>query len=344
MESEAKPDGDEVRPGLHVSRTSSGWLASHVGLIGRTPSVGAVLATCVTLLVFSIWADFFLTFDSATSYLTISSELGIIAIGIAMLMIVGEFDLSVGSVLAFSAAFVPLLMTHGVPAEVAILVGFVAAGAIGATHGIIVTTTEIPSLIVTLASLMVLRGVVLMMTGGFPVPVDQSEPIFKVFASQWHEIPVSVLWFGALTVILSFVLLRTPLGSWIFATGGGLLAARKSGIPTTWVKIGLFMLTSLLAATAGMIQMTRFASVDPLLGQGIELTVIAAAVIGGCSLKGGHGSVVGAAFGVITFGMIQVGLQLASVPGYFFQASVGFILLAAMTIQIYSGRISQLRR
>jgi simple sugar transport system permease protein len=227
---------------------------------------------------------------------------------------------------------------------VAILIGFLAGALIGLIHGLIVTLTQIPSLIVTLASLMVWRSVVLIMTKGFPVSVDQSEPVFKAFSSTFHQLQVSVFWFVGLTLILEFVLVRAAVGNWIFATGGSVAAAQKTGIPTRRVKIALFMLTSVLASLSGMIQMTRFASVDPLVGQGTELTVIAAAVIGGTSLRGGFGSVVGAAFGVITFGMIQVGLQLASVPGYYFQGAVGLILLAAMIIQIYTSKVFRAQR
>ena len=137
-------------------------------------------------------------------------------------------------------------------------------------------------------------------------------------------------------VILSFVLHRTQFGNWIFATGGNQTAARQTGVRTRSVKVRLFMLTACLAALAGMIQMTRFGSVDALRGQGIELTVIAATVIGGTRLQGGGGSVWGTAFGVITLAMIELGLLLAGIPGYFYQATVGLLLVLAVLINLYT--------
>jgi simple sugar transport system permease protein len=129
--------------------------------------------------------------------------------------------------------------------------------------------------------------------------------------------------------------LRTSLGNHIFATGGNLSAARSLGVPVRRIKVGLFVLTALAAALVGVIQLVRFSSADPTLGQNVELTAIAAAVIGGTRLQGGSGTVLGTAFGCLTLGFIEVGLQLASVPTYFFQGLVGLILLAAVLVNLY---------
>ena len=296
------------------------------------PTAGAAAATAAAFVVFSLWADHFLTLQATSSYLTIAAELGIVALGVTLLMVAGEFDLSVGSVLGLSALLVPLLVQKGVPPTLAILLGLLAAAAVGASSALIVTYTQAPSLIVTLGAMMFWRGVIFALTGGFPVPVQQDTPVFKLFSAQWHGFNVSIVWLLGLVAVLSFVLLRTPFGNWIFATGGNPEAARKTGIPTRRVKVTLFVVSSLLAALAGMIQMTRFGSVDALRGQGIELPAVAAAVIGGTRLEGGAGTIMGTAFGVITFGMIQVGLQLATVPGYFYQALVGLVLVVAVLV------------
>lgn len=307
----------------------------------RAPSTGAfgaAVAALVTVVVFTVAAPNFLSPTAVIAMLAIAAEIGIVALGVTLLMTAGEFDLSVGSVLGLSALSVPLLMSVGVPAVIAVLAGLLIAAAIGALNGILVTRTGAPSLIVTLGALFFWRGVVLMLTGGFPVRVDQSEPLFILFSARIAGVNVSVIWLFALVLVLSFALHRTRFGNWIFATGGNIRAATQLGIPTNRVKIILFTLTASLAALAGMIQMTRFGSVDALRGQGIELVVIAATVIGGTRLQGGAGTVWGTAFGVLTLAMIELGLLLAGIPGYFYQAAVGLLLIVAVLIHLQSGR------
>lgn len=314
--------------------------ATAVGIFLRAPGTGAVVATGVTFVVFALWAQNFVTYLATTSYLLIASQFGIIAVGVSLLMIAGEFDLSVGSVFGLSEATAAISAQHGVPSAVAVLLGFLAAGFVGAINGLIVTRTEISSFIVTLASLNVCRGIVLIATHGFPIDVNQSHWIFRFLNWQWHDLNVAVAWFLGLVIVGSLFLLRTRSGQWIYATGGNVVAARKSGIPAARVKLTLFVVTSLCAALAGMLELGNFGSVDPLAGQNYELTVIAAVVIGGTSLRGGTGSVIGAGFGVLTFGMIQVGLQLAGVSVYYFQALVGVVLLAAMILQLYTSKLA----
>ncbi|HEU4782454.1 MAG TPA: ABC transporter permease [Ktedonobacterales bacterium] len=302
------------------------------------PSIGAAIACIVTFLVFAIWAPNFVSIIAMQAALTIAAELGIVAIGVTLLMIGGEFDLSVGSVLGLAALTVPLLIQNGIAPILAILIGLAVAAVIGIINGLLVTYTMAPSLIVTLGGLMFYRGIVFALTGGFPVEVDTKTSAFLFFSADWNGWNASIAWLFGLAAILSFVLLRTPFGNWIFAVGGAPEAARKTGIPARRVTIMLFVLTALLAALAGMIEMTRFASVDALRGQGIELSAIAAVVVGGTSLRGGSGSILGTVFGVLTFSMIQVGLQLALVPGYFYNALVGLVLIVAVLLNHYTGR------
>lgn len=308
----------------------------------RIPGVGAGLTTVITFSVFALIAEYFLTLKATGSYLTIASELAVVAVGVTLLMIAGRFDISVGSTLGLSALSVPLLMEYGMPALPAVVAGLVVAAVVGLTNGLIVTYTLAPSLIITLGAMMVWRGVIFALTKGFPVPVNMEEPLFRIFSTQWFGgLNISAIWALALVLILSFLLLRTPFGNWIFAIGGNPEAARKSGIPIARVTITLYILAAVLAGLAGIIQMSRFGSVDPLRGSLVELRVIAAAVIGGTRLHGGSGSVWGTAFGVLTFGMIQVGLQLALVPGYFFEALVGLVLILAALANEHSMKLAR---
>lgn len=339
-----KPPTGNAKTAVAGSRRSWTPSAAAVGLFLRAPGTGAIVATGVTFVVFALWAQSFVTYLAATSYMTIAAQFGIMAVGVSLLMTAGEFDLSIGSVFGLSATVVALAAHHGVPASLAVVLGFVAAGLVGTINGFIVTRTEIPSFIVTLAALNICRGIVLIITQGFPLEIDQNRWVYRFLNLQWHGMNVAVAWFAGLVLVGSFVLLRTRYGQWIFATGGNVIAARKSGIPASRVKMSLFIVTSLCAGLAGMLEMANFGSVDPLAGQNSELTVIAAVVIGGTSLRGGTGSVIGAGFGVITFGMIQVGLQLASVSVYYFQALVGVVLLAAMILQLYTSKVALVLR
>ena len=333
-------------PASHAAsdvRRSAAPSAAALAIFLRAPGTGAVVATGVTFAVFAFWAQSFVTYLAATSYMLIAAQLGIIAVGASMLMMAGEFDLSVGSVFGLSQAVIPPMLNHGVPPSVAVVVGLLVAGLVGFINGLIVTRTQLSSFIVTLASLNICRGIVLIITKGFAetlTPNATDSDSFRFLNLAWNSMNITVAWFAGLVAIGAFVLLRTEFGQWVYATGGNAIAARKSGIPTSTVKMRLFVLTSLCAGLAGILELANFNSVDPLSGQGYELTVIAAVVIGGTSLRGGVGSVVGAGFGVITFGMIQVGLQLANVSVYYFQALVGVVLLAAMILQLYTSKFA----
>jgi len=305
----------------------------------RTPSTRAGLVALIVFLFFSVVAKGFLSVEAAMSYLTLAAEGGVLALGVTLLMIGGEFDLSVGSVLGLTALLVPLLVLHGVHPALAMVIGVGVGALIGALHGIIVTLTHAPSLIVTLGGLMFWRGVVFALTGGFLVPVDTQTPVFRIFSAVWGGFQVSLVWLTGLVLLLGLLLARTRFGNWVFATGGNPATAVRVGVPVKQVKIILFMLTAVMAALAGMMQMTRFASIEPLRGQGAELRAITAAVIGGSRLEGGRGTVLGKAFGVLTVAMIKVGLQLARVPGYFLDATVGAVLVVAVLVNVYSARI-----
>ena len=145
-----------------------------------------------------------------------------------------------------------------------------------------------------------------------------------------------MLWFFAIGALGTFLLTRTRFGNWIQARGQNEQAARNLGVPVDRVTIFLFMLTSALAAVAGVIQVARFASVDALRGEGMELQAVAVTVIGGTLLSGGYGSVIGTILGAITFGMIQVGLVLAGAPGHFFRTLTGLIVVAAVILNTSS--------
>jgi simple sugar transport system permease protein len=319
-------------------------LARVTGLLTGRPETGALIAALTVFVVFTVWADNFLTRQSLASTLTLAAELAIVAMAVTLLMIAGEFDLSVGSVLGASSILVPWLMvTHDVPAVLAVPTALAAATSIGFLNGIVVITTRIPSFIVTLGGLLFWRGVVFVITEGFPITVPREAKIFDFFSYRAQDgvlsgFNVSALWFGGLAVVLAFVLTRTTTGNWIFASGGNERAARSMGVPVDRLRVVLFMLTAACAGLAGVIQVGRFSSVDANRGLNLELEAIAAAVIGGSRLSGGYGSVIGTALGCLMIGMIRNGLILAGVASYWYQAIIGLLIVAAVIVNQTAGR------
>jgi simple sugar transport system permease protein len=308
----------------------------------RRPASGALAGTVVMFVLFSFLArPHFLTLQSMASSLTVAAELGIVAMGMTLLMIGGEFDLSVGSVLGISSVMIPWLAERGWPVGAAIPVAIAVGALIGLVNGVIVNRTQIPSFIVTLGGLFWWRGVLFAVTGGFPIRVERGDPAFLPFSARLaYGFNVSLFWFLAVGLLLSLVLVRTRFGNWVFATGGNVRAAQQLGIPTRRVKLSLFVLTSTLAALAGAIQVGRFSGVDSLRGTGLELEAIAAAVIGGTRLTGGYGTIAGTALGCLMLGFIQNGLVLAGIASYWYRAFIGLLIVAVVVINQRVGRLS----
>jgi simple sugar transport system permease protein len=268
------------------------------------------------------------------SVMAVASELGIVSIGVTLLMIGGHFDLSVGAVLGLSSYVAVLLMRdYGMPPVVAGPAAVAVGAALGAINGAIVVKFRIHSFVVTLGTMLIWRGVVIALTGGFPltaaIPAEfkaiMSGPLLDGFR-------MSMLWFFVIGALGTFLLSRTRFGNWVQARGQNEQAARNLGVPVDRVTIILFTLTSALGAVSGVIQVARFSSVDALRGEGMELQAVAVTVIGGTLLSGGYGSVIGTILGSITFGMIQVGLVLAGAPGHFFKTLTGAIVVGAVIL------------
>jgi simple sugar transport system permease protein len=263
-------------------------------------------------------------------------------------MIGGEFDLSVGSTLGAAGMTIMLLTTHfgwslwpAVAATLGLCIG------IGFLNGYAVVRTGLPSFIVTLATLFIVRGLTIAAARGFTRrtqlggldQVPGYETARLLFGSDpVANFRVSLLWWIALTVLGTWFLLRSPYGSWVFAAGGHPEAARNAGVPVNRVKIGLFMTTALCAGLVAILQVVRFSGTDALRGQLQEFHAIIVVVMGGTLLTGGHGSVVGAAFGALVFGMVRQGIVMAGVDADWFQVFLGAMLLGAVLVNTYTLR------
>jgi simple sugar transport system permease protein len=304
------------------------------------PEMGALAGSLLVFLLFALIAgdSGFLTPLAAANYLGVAAEIGIVAAPVALLAIAGEFDLSVGSMVGAAGILIAIPVVNGWPVPVALALAFVVACAVGATQGWIVEKTGLPSFIVTLAFLFILRGATIAVAAEFAdgtqvsgVRDAVSDSVFyKLFAGRLFDLPASVYWWIGITVAASWLLLRTRFGNWIFASGGGTVAARNMGVPVSRVKILLFVATAVGAALVAAVTVFEAGSADVLRGQQKEFQAITAAVIGGTLLTGGYGTAVGAMFGAIIIAIVSQGLFYASVDANWFQVFLGGILLIAV--------------
>jgi simple sugar transport system permease protein len=313
-----------------------------VGALRRLLTRPELAAVAGSILVFAFFAvvagDYgFLTTAGAASYLEVAAQLGIVAVPVALLMIAGEFDLSVGSMVGAAGMIIAISVSeYGLPLLVGVLLAFAVALVVGFLNGYLVIKTGLPSFIVTLGMLFALRGLTIgfarLLTGRTQIGLSDSGSgvMQTLFAGSIGDFPVSIIWWFVLAALGTYVLQRTVFGNWIFGAGGDANAARNVGVPVSRVKITLFMCTAASAALLATIQVLDAGSADVLRGTLLELQAIAAAVIGGVLLTGGYGSVIGALFGALIFGMVQQGIFFTGVSTDWFQVFVGVMLLIAV--------------
>jgi simple sugar transport system permease protein len=285
----------------------------------------------------------FLSPDNLRGMLGLLPEVGLVSIGVAILMICGEFDLSVGSTFALTPMVTSLLIIADVPAFLAVVLGLLVAAAIGLLNGFITLTFAIPSFITTLGMLFIVRSLTVVISGGFPplLPDELSTGIFTQFVGPGGLFRASFVWFVAIALIASAMLDRSNLGNWIRATGGQLEAAGAMGVSARRVKIFCFILCSLLAGFGGVIQVFRLHSPLPSIGEGLELQAVAAAVIGGTALTGGVGTVLGAIVGALLIRVIDNGLVMTQVDAGWFKFAVGTLTILAVIANSWLGRTAR---
>jgi len=338
--------GEEDEPSKH----SAGAL---VRRLRRRPEVTPIAgAVAVWLFFASVAGDTgFLTTQGTANYLEVAGQLGIITIAVTLLMIAGEFDLSVGSMLGAAG----VLMAYPVveldwPLWAGMALAFAGASVVGLINGLLVIRTALPSFIVTLASLFILRGVTIAfthnVTGGATQVggVDEATAgsvLRSLLAGELLGLPASVFWWLGLTLVATVVLTKTRFGNWVYGAGGDPDAAKKLGVPVARVKVTLFVLTALSATLVATIGVLVNGAADVQQGQLKEFQAITAAVIGGTLLTGGYGTVIGAAFGALIFGMVSQGIFFTGADADWFQAFLGAMLLSAVLVNRYFTRTAQ---
>ena len=348
--------GDE-----RLART--GWLTKLL----RRPEAGAAGGLVATVVIFALLpgAAALYSLQGSMTFLTLSAELGILASAMALLIIAGEFDLSVGSMIGFAGVVIGLTVKYlGLPLWGGVACAFAVAVAVGYFNGLIVVKTKLPSFIVTLASLFILRGLSIGLTRGVtgrtqipyildgaPDPVTAEIFSGDVFTGFFHwmgrmgwiatrsdgipfvpGIPMSIVWCVAVALFASWVLTETRFGNWIYASGGDAEVARNVGAPVARVKITLFIATACAATLVATIQVLEAGSADTLRGLLKEFEAIIAAVIGGVLLTGGYGTVIGAIFGALIFGLVQMGIFYTGIDTDWFKVFLGVVILLAVLV------------
>jgi simple sugar transport system permease protein len=340
------------------------------GLFNR-PEFGSIAGTALVFALFGIFAgdSGMFNLDGVMSWAQVAAYLGIIAVGACVLMIAGEFDLSIGSMIGFAGMMMAVpTMFLGWPVWVSVLFAFAGCMALGWLNGYLVVRTRLPSFIVTLAFMFILRGLTLVLSthfsnstivsgvgdklGADPVvrTLFQGSTFHQLFAWLAHAgligtlpngepvvngMPKVLLWWLAMAGGAGFMLSRTRFGNWVFIVGGDNNTAKNAGIPVNRVKISLFVFTAFCACLFGVLQVADVGSAAADRGLQKEFEAIIAAVIGGTLLTGGYGSVLGACFGALIFGVVQVGISFTSIDSDWYRVFLGTMLLLAVLFNHY---------
>jgi len=308
------------------------------------PELAGLALLIVMVAVFQVKSNgFLLSFENIRGVMGLLPEIALVAIGVTILMICGEFDLSVGSVFALMPMSIAVMLGDGVPFTLAVLIGLAVCAVIGLINGYITLQFSIPSFITTLGMLFIARSLTIVISGGFPPLLPDNLPtwLFTDYIWQGSILRMSFLWFAVIAILAAALLSLTNFGNWIRATGGFNEAAASMGIPVKRVKMICFMLCSMLAGFAGLLQVLRLGSPLPSIGEGLELQAVAAAVIGGTALSGGIGTVFGAIIGTLLIRVIDNGLVLSRVDSNWFKFAIGVLTMFAVVANAWMGKMSR---
>ncbi|UFJ41808.1 ribose ABC transporter permease [Brevibacillus humidisoli] len=293
--------------------------------------MGPLLGLALIVVVLSFLSDNFFTVGNIFNVLRQISINALIAFGMTFVILTGGIDLSVGSILALSAALTAGLMSGGMDPTLAVLVGLAAGGIMGAANGVVIAKWKVAPFIATLATMTLFRGLTLVYTEGRPITglPDGFAMLGKGF---FLEIPMPVIWMLLSFAILYIILKYSTFGRHVYALGSNEEATRLSGVSTVKVKIVVYAISGLLAALSGIILTSRLNSAQPTAGTSYELDAIAAVVLGGTSLAGGKGWIVGTLIGAMIIGVLDNGLNLLNVSSFYQLVVKGGVILLAVLL------------
>ncbi len=315
------------------------------------PELTAFVGVVVVFAFFALTAGNygFLSFTGTKNYLQVAAEIGIIATPVTLLLVAGEFDLSVGTMIAAAGIAVayPISFLHW-PLWASICSGLAVATLVGSVNGLLVVRLGMPSFLATLGMMFFLRGatlgITLLVTGAtqiFRLKEDLAGDLLLPFFSGTRlGLPVAIYWWLLFVAVAAYVLANTRYGNWIYASGGDRDAAVKMGIPVGRLKVALYVATAMSAVVVAMVEMFYVDMTDVTQGLGKEFEAITAAVVGGAAISGGLGSPIGTAFGTLMFGMISQGFFYTDINDNWYYAFVGVMLIGAVTINSYTRRLA----
>jgi simple sugar transport system permease protein len=308
-------------------------------LITESPIAGPLITLVVVFVLFSLFVPNFLTLRSLSGIVNAATLTGTIAVGTTLLMIAGEFDLSVGPMMAMGAFLYGLNIAKGGNPVWVLFLALLVPAIMGAINGVIVVRTRIPSFITTLSTMFIYRGLVWLYSTGQMFQTTEKLLVYDIFNGRLAFIAdvvkganfrTAALWWMGLVLLFQYLLVRTKFGNHLFSTGGSVGAAAAQGVDVRRIKVICFTFSGILAAFAGVLLFSQFKTVRIATGAGEELKAIASAVVGGTLLTGGSGSIVGGLLGVLIISMLRTGVVLTNlIPADNFEAIVGVTIVGA---------------
>lgn len=297
----------------------------------------------VTFLIFSLFTpnNIFLDPRNLASMAKLTPDIGVVAIGIGILMIAGEFDLSIVSIIPFCSYIYTKLIMSGVDPLLAFILILPVGASFGLINGLLVVSTGLPSFIITLSTMLFWRGLLFGISHMMPISILRytSDSIIKpILVGEVGPIPVQIIWFLLFAVILGLMLHQMKFGNWIYATGSNQEAARAMGVNVRFVKTVCYMIIGVLCAWTAVMQAVRLGSFAATQGIGFELKTIAAVVVGGTALTGGVGSMLGIVLGIFIIRIVENGLILLQVPVFGVELFIGVAVVVFVLLNTFVNR------
>ncbi|MNZ61174.1 Ribose transport system permease protein RbsC [compost metagenome] len=297
----------------------------------KLQGLGSLIGLVLIIIVLSIFADNFLTVNNLLNVFRQVSINALIAFGMTFVILTGGIDLSVGSILALSSALTAGMMAGGMDTWLAVLIGLGAGTLMGAVNGLIIAKGRLAPFIVTLATMTIFRGLTLVYTDGKPITGLNKD--FAILGKGYFlQIPMPIIWMIITFAVVYIILKHTTFGRRVYAVGSNEEATWLSGISTSKVKVMVYAISGLLASISGIILTSRLNSAQPTAGASYELDAIAAVVLGGTSLTGGKGWIVGTLIGAVIIGVLNNGLNLLNVSSFYQQVVKGAVILIAVLL------------
>jgi len=321
--------------------------ASVLGRILKVREMGVLLALIILFVFFSFANEYFFGLTNLLNVVRQVSLLGIIAMGMTMVITCAEIDLSVGSLYGLAATVAGMLMTKGgQPIWFSLALTLLMCAVIGMLNGVLTTFVKIPALIVTLGVMNVTRGAALIVSKAQVIGVNYrtvKDPFINKFlfigqGKIFDMVPMMVLFLIIITMVSYVLFNRTIFGFHMRAVGGNPVAARASGLNASSIKIAAFTILGLFCGIAGILNLSFLANVQGTVGRGLELDVIAATIIGGTSMSGGSGTIIGTIIGVLIMGVLRNGIMLMGISPFWQEVLIGVVIVGAVAVDVWTGR------